>query len=89
MIGEARADADRLVAQSQAIVTGSEDAVGESVLVDITDGPGADEVEGAGASKRSRYQRNSATLPSIGDDAFDVLASLKRLRESSATDRPT
>lgn len=89
MIEEARVDAERLVARSQAIVTGTEDAVGDPLVVDLTHDGGADEAEGAGAPRRSRYERNSAMLPSIGKDASDILGSLKSLREASRTDRAT
>jgi cell division septum initiation protein DivIVA len=86
MIQEARAEADRLVARSQAIVAGSEDAVGDSLVVDLTHDGGADEAEDDDAPRRTRYERRSAKLPSIGEDASDILRSLKSLREDSSTD---
>jgi DivIVA domain-containing protein len=87
MIEEARAEAERL--RSQAIVTGSEDAVGDSLIVDLTHDGAQTKPKGDGALRRSRYERNSAMLPSMGEDASDVLGSLKSLREASRLHRTT
>lgn len=86
IIKDARAEAVRLMAQSQAIVTSSEDVAADSLVVDLTHNGGADEAEDDGAQRRTRYERNSARLPSIGKDASDVLRSLESLREDLSTD---
>jgi len=86
IIEDARAEAVRLMAQSQAIVTSSEDVAADSLVVDLTHNGGADEAEDDGAQRRTRYERNSARLPSIGEDASDVFRSLERLREDLSTD---
>lgn len=78
-IVEARAEADRIVSQAHAGVTSSEDGPGDSLVVDLTHDEGADEA----APRRTRYERKSANLPSIGEDASDILRSLERLRDSS------
>ncbi len=36
-----------------------------------------------GSERRTRYERKSAKLPSMGDDASRIIGSLKRLREKS------
>jgi cell division septum initiation protein DivIVA len=91
MIEEARAEAERLVARSQAIVTGSEDAVGDSLIVDLTHDGGADEAEGDGALRRSRYERNSAMLPSMGVKTPPMCLDLSRASERPQgwTERPS
>lgn len=86
IIEDARAEAVGLMAQSQAIVTSSEDVAADSLVVDLTHNGGADEAEDDGAQRRTRYERNSARLPSIGEDASDVFRSLERLREDLSTD---
>jgi DivIVA domain-containing protein len=86
IIEDARAEAVGLMAQSQAIVTSSEDVAADSLVVDLTHNGGADEAEDDGAQRRTRYERNSARLPSIGEDASDVLRSLESLREDLSTD---
>lgn len=86
IIEDARAEAVRLMAQSQAIVTSTEDVAADSLVVDLTHNGGADEAEDDGAQRRTRYERNSARLPSIGEDASDVFRSLERLREDLSTD---
>ena len=86
IIEDARAEAVRLMAQSQASVTSSEDVAADSLVVDLTHDGGADEAEDDGAQRRTRYERNSARLPSIGEDASDLLRSLESLREDLSTD---
>ena len=86
IIKDARAEAVRLMAQSQAIVTSSQDVAADSLVVDLTHDGGADEAKDDGAQRRTRYERNSARLPSIGKDASDVLRSLDSLREDLSTD---
>jgi DivIVA domain-containing protein len=86
IIEEARGEVERLMAQPEANVTSSEDAAGDSLVVDLTHDGGADEAEDDGAPRRTRYERRSAKLPSIGEDASDILRSLESLREDSSTD---
>jgi DivIVA domain-containing protein len=86
IIEDARAEAARLMAQSQGILTSSKDVAADSLVVDLTHNGGADEAEDNGAQRRTRYERNSARLPSIGEDASDVLRSLESLREDLSTD---
>lgn len=86
IIEDARAKSARLMAESQASVTSSEDVAADSLVVDLTHNGGADEAEDEGAQRRTRYERNSARLPSIGEDASDVLRSLESLREDLSTD---
>jgi cell division septum initiation protein DivIVA len=86
MIEEGRAEADRLVSRSQAIVTGSKDTVGDSLVVDLTHDGGADQAEDDDAPRRTRYERRSAKLPSIGEEASEILRSLKSLRVDSNRD---
>lgn len=80
---DARAEADRIVSQAHAGVTSSEDAPGDSLVVDLTYDEGADQADDDDSPRRTRYERNSAKLPSIGEDASDILRSLERLRDSS------
>ncbi len=83
ILEEARAEADRIVSQAHAGVTSSEDAPADSLVVDLTHDDGADEAEDDDAPRRTRYERRSAKLPSIGEDASDILRSLKSFRDSS------
>jgi len=86
---EARAEADRVITGARANVTGVEDAPGNRQVVDLTSDIGVDQAEDAdddGASRLTRYERHSAGLPSLGDDASAVLGSLGRLREGSPPD---
>ncbi len=82
-IVEARVEADRIVSQAHAGVTSSEDAPGDSLVVDLTYDEGTDEADDDNSPPRTRYERRSANLPSIGEDASDILRSLERLRDSS------
>ncbi len=89
VLEEARAEADRVITGARANVTGVEDAPGNRQVVDLTSDIGVDQAEDAdddGASRLTRYERHSAGLPSLGDDASAVLGSLGRFREGSPPD---
>lgn len=89
MIEEARAEADRVITEARANVTGLEDAPGNHQVVDRTSDVGVNQPEDAdddGVVRRTRYERHSAGLPSLGDDASAVLRSLGRFREGSPPD---
>ncbi len=89
MLEEARAEADRVITGERAGVTGVEDAPGNRQVVDLTSDVGVDKTGDAdddGAARPTRYERHSAGLPSLGDDASAVLGSLGRLREGSPPD---
>ncbi len=89
MLEEARAEADRVITGAQASVTGVEDVPGNRQVVDLTSDVGVDQTGDAdddGAARPTRYERHSAGLPSLGDDASAVLGSLWRLRDGSPPD---
>ncbi len=50
----------------------SHDAAGDSLVVDLTHDAGTDETENDSAPRLTRNERDSARLPSIGEDASDV-----------------
>ncbi len=72
MTQDAPAETERMMEQSQANVTSSQDAAGDSLVVDLTHDAGTDEAEEDGAQSLTRNERDSAMLPSIGEDASDV-----------------
>ena len=89
MLEEARAEADRVITGERANVTGVEDAPRNHQVVDLTSDVALDQAEDAdddSAARRTRYERHSAGLPSLGDDASAVLGSLGRFREGSPPD---
>ena len=90
VLEEARAEADRVITGARAGVTGVEDAPRNHQVVDLTSDVALDQAEDAddddGAARPTRYERHSAGLPSLGDDAAAVLGSLGRFREGSPPD---
>ena len=86
IVGAARDEAERLIAQAQANATMSEEPAGDALVVDLTHSGGLDEADDDVSLRLTRYQRRSAALPSIGEDASDVLRSLERLRKDPSTD---
>ena len=75
---EAQSEADRIVSEARTAVADPEDAADDILVVDLTDHGHEDESDGT--PRRTRYERRSAKLPSIGDDASHVLRSLGSLR---------
>ena len=71
MTQDARAETERMVEQSEANVTSSHDAAGDSLVVDLTHGAGTDETEDDSAPRLTRNERSSDRLSSIGEDAPD------------------
>ena len=88
VVGAARDEAERLIAQAQANAATSEDGSGDTLVVDLTDRDGVDEADDDGSLRRTLYERRSAALPSLGEDASKVLKSLEGLREDPSTDPP-
>jgi hypothetical protein len=66
------AETERMMEQPQANVTSSQDAAGDSLVVDLTHDGGAHETEEDAAQSLTRNERDSAMLPSIAEDASDV-----------------
>jgi len=71
MTQDGRAETERMMAQSQANVTSSDDAAGDSLVVDLTHDAGTDETEDDSAPRLTRNERSSDRLSSIGEDAPD------------------
>ena len=88
VVGAARDEAEGLIAQAQANAAMSEDRSGDALVVNLTDRDGVDEADDDGSLRRTRYQRRSASLPSLGEDASKVLKSLESLRGDPSTDPP-
>ena len=88
VVGAARDEAEGLIAQAQANAAVIEDRSGDALVVDLTDRDGVDEADDDGSLRRTRYERRSASLPSLGEDASKVLKSLESLREDPSTDPP-
>jgi DivIVA domain-containing protein len=88
VVGAARDEAEGLIAQAQANAAMSEDRSGDALVVDLTDRDGVDEADDDSSLRRTRYERRSAALPSLGEDASKVLRSLEGLREDTSTDPP-
>ena len=89
VLEEARAEADRVITGERANVIGVEDPPRNHHVVDLRSDDSLDQAEDAdddGAARRTRYERHSAGLPSLGDDAAAVLGSLWRFREGSPPD---
>ena len=78
-IGEARAEADRIGLEAHAAVADSQDGSGEALVVALSVADDGDQAE-IDRERPTHYQRRSARLPRIGDDASDVLRSLESLR---------
>jgi len=72
MTKDAPAETERMMEQSQANVTSSQDATRDSLVVDLTHDGGTDETEEDGAQSLTRNERDSAMLPSIAEDASDA-----------------
>ena len=72
MTQDAPEETERMMEQSQANVTSSQDAAGDSLVVDLTHDAGTDETEDDSEPRLTRNERDSARLPSIGEDASDV-----------------
>ena len=70
IVEEARMRAERLDAEAP---------MGEVVVVDLTDNGEATETEND--DRLTRYERQTAALPSMGEDASELLKSLRSLRE--------
>ncbi len=66
------AETEPMMEQPQANVTSSQDAAGDSLVVDLTHDAGTDKAEEDGAQSLTRNERDSAMLPSIAEDASDV-----------------
>jgi hypothetical protein len=88
VVGAARDEAEGLIAQAQANAAMSEDRSGDALVVDLTDRDGVDEADDDGSLRRTRYERRSAALPSLGEDASKILRSLEGLRKDPNTDSP-
>ncbi len=88
VLEEARAEADRVITGERANVTGVEDPPRNHHVVDLRSDDALDQADADddGAARRTRYERHSAGLPSLGDDAAAVLGSLWRFREGSTPD---
>ncbi len=85
VFGAARDEAEGLIAQAQANAAVIEDRSGDTLVVDLTDRDGVDEADDDSSLRRTRYERRSAALPSLGEDASKVLRSLEGLRKDPNT----
>ncbi len=72
MTQDAPAETERMTEQSQANVTSSQDAAGDSLVVDLTHDAGTDETKEDGAQSLTRNERDSAMLSSIAKDVSYV-----------------